>query len=221
MSQQKETPSYLIPPLPSPVSQQEQAPEILPLAIEHQPWPEYGGLPQTEVGLWQSATGLHLRFRVWEATPRIACLHHNEPVYEDSCVEFFLQPCPGSDPRYVNFEMNAAGVLLLKLGGGRNDRQFLAPAEFSRFAIEVSGPLRRRNLLLSSEEPCWETSFSIPFDWLGSLFPDFRAAPGWEMRGNFYKCGDRTPSPHYGCWSPMTSAQPDFHRSCDFGLLVL
>lgn len=220
MAQQNEALLYTIPNLTETASQQMLAEQVPPLAVEVAPWPDYNAVPRTEVRLWQSGTGLHIGFRVWETNPRTVWRQHNEPVYKDSCVEFFLQPCPGSDPRYINFEMNAAGTLLLQIGSGRSDRKFLDPAGFSRFAIVVSAaslPLEQG----SPTEPCWQVTYTIPFEWLAGLFPDFRPGPSWEMRGNFYKCGDETASPHYGCWNPVTSAQPDFHRSCDFGLLVL
>ncbi len=220
MDQQHKSLSYTIPALAQAVPQQMLPEQIPPLPVRVVPWPAYNAVPQTEVRLWQSKTGLHIGFRVWETNPRTEWRQHNEPVYKDSCVEFFLQPCPGSDPRYINFEMNAAGTLLLQIGSDRNDRQFLDPDGFYRFAIQVSGaslPQEQGH----PPEPYWQVDYTIPFEWLTSLFPDFRPGPGWEMGGNFYKCGDETASPHYGSWSPVTSAQPDFHRSCDFGLLVL
>ncbi|WP_025700605.1 carbohydrate-binding family 9-like protein [Paenibacillus forsythiae] len=58
---------------------------------------------------------------------------HNAPVYTDSCVELFMQPLPGSDPRYLNFECNAGGALLLQIGEGRENRLALtdSPAIYS------------------------------------------------------------------------------------------
>ncbi|MFM9332065.1 carbohydrate-binding family 9-like protein [Paenibacillus mesotrionivorans] len=217
MAQQSEVLSYTIPILAQSAFQQVLPEQVPPLPVGVAPWPEYSSVPRTEVRLWQSEAGLHVGFQVWETNPRMIWRQHNEPVYKDSCVEFFLQPCPGSDARYVNFEMNAAGTLLLQIGSGRSDRQFLDPAGFTRFAIQSAGA----SLPDSPAEPCWQVAYTIPFEWLASLFPDFHPLSGWEMRGNFYKCGDETSAPHYGCWSPVTSAQPDFHRSCDFGLLVL
>ena len=220
MDHQHEALSYTIPTLAQAGPQQLLLEQVSPLPVGVAPWPAYNAVPKTEVRLWQTKTGLHIGFRVWETTPRTVWRQHNEPVYKDSCVEFFLQPCPGSDPRYVNFEMNAAGTLLLQIGSDRNDRQFLAPDCFSRFAIQVSGASLPQEQDPTAE-PYWQVTYAIPFEWLTSLFPDFHPVSGQEMRGNFYKCGDETTSPHYGCWSPVTSAQPDFHRSCDFGLLVL
>lgn len=220
MSPQNEALSYTVPALAGGASQPVLLKELPALTVGIAPWPEYRLVPRTQVRLGQSAEGLHVGFRVWETNPRTEWRQHNEPVYKDSCVEFFLQPCPGTDPRYINFEMNAAGTLLLQIGSGRNDRQFLDPAGFNRFAIKTKeiSPAQEQT---APALPYWEAAYTIPFEWLTSLFPDFRPGPGWEMRGNFYKCGDETASPHYGCWSPVTSDQPDFHRSCDFGLLVL
>jgi hypothetical protein len=43
---------------------------------------------------------------------RYGTMHHSfqDPVYEDSCVEFFVQP--GTDGGYFNFEFNCGGALL-------------------------------------------------------------------------------------------------------------
>ena len=43
---------------------------------------------------------------------------------------------------------------------------------------------------------------------------------GGAMAGNFYKCGDETPHPHYLAWSALSSDHPDFHRRQDFGQLL-
>jgi hypothetical protein len=67
----------------------------------------------------------------------------------------------------------------------------------------------------------WELQFRIPFSWLVACFPNFLPQPGTRMRGNLYKCGDETAFPHYGAWSRVASPTPDFHRSCDFGELLL
>ena len=42
---------------------------------------------------------------------------------------------------------------------------------------------------------------------------------GKKFYGNFYKCGDLTPHPHYLAWSPVTEGKT-FHRPEDFGELV-
>ena len=40
-----------------------------------------------------------------------------------------------------------------------------------------------------------------------------------EAAGNFYKCGDRTETPHYLAWAKLSCDHPDYHRRQDFGTL--
>ena len=42
----------------------------------------------------------------------VRCTHrtYGDPVYRDSCVEFFIQPKPGRG--YFNFEFNCGGAFL-------------------------------------------------------------------------------------------------------------
>ena len=42
-----------------------------------------------------------------------------------------------------------------------------------------------------------------------------------DFKGNFYKCGDETKTPHYGSWNPIENPTPDFHRPEGFGELVI
>lgn len=188
------------------------------LSVDQYLWLDNGYAPEVQVKLYYTAERLHIQYRVFEENPTVRCLRANGPVYRDSCVEFFVQPLPESDPRYLNFELNAAGTLLLELGDSRQGRTPVAVEQPSRhFGIcpsaGYSDPVSGRKY--------WELEFSVPFAWMQTLFPDFRPGPGCTLRGNFYKCGDDTPVPHFGVWNRVTSAVPDFHRSGDFGQLVM
>lgn len=187
---------------------------IAPVRLEHYLWLDNGYAPEVKAALCWTPERLHVRFTVRETNPVVRYRKINEPVYKDSCVEFFVQPCPGADPRYLNFELNAAGTLLLKLGANREDRLFLEDYEPGLFRILPSDQTR-------SPRDFWTLELSIPWEWLQGLFPEFHPERGRTFRGNLYKCGDETPLPHYGCWSRVTSGTPDFHRSCDFGLFIL
>ncbi|KRE73822.1 carbohydrate-binding family 9-like protein [Paenibacillus sp. Soil750] len=185
------------------------------LAIDHYFWLDNGYTPTVKAKLLYTSECIHLHYNIYEANPTILYHTMNEPVFKDSCVEFFFQPLPESDPRYLNFEMNAAGTLLLKLGSDRNDRTYLQNVDPALFLIHTStgcyDPIANMSY--------WQLEISIPFDWIQTMFPDFRPETGRTFRANFYKCGDETPLPHYGCWNRITSSVPDFHRSCDFGEL--
>jgi hypothetical protein len=186
-------------------------------AIQHYLWTPADYRPQVTFSLSYTEEKLRLAFRVDEEAPLIRYTRPNDPVYRDSCVEFFLQPAPEEDARYLNFEMNAAGTLLVGLGEGRHDRAYLGPSARPRLPVATETGLRDE----ATGQTYWTAGLRIPLNWLASLFPSFVPRAGTEMRGNFYKCGDETPVPHYGCWSKVRSDAPDYHRSEDFGSLVL
>lgn len=187
----------------------------LRLQVGHYMWTDLSYRPLTEAQISWNAEALKVTFHVEEQYPSVTYFQPNDPVYRDSCVEFFWQPVPEQDPRYLNLEWNAAGTLLLQIGSDGRDRLFLDvdPAVFGVHASlsRVSGTDRFR----------WTLGFAVPFAWLSQHFPSFRAEPGTCMRGNFYKCGDGTPQPHFGSWNPVDSDKPNFHLSQSFRELIL
>lgn len=187
---------------------------IAPLRLSHVLWLDVPA-PDTEVQLAYTDEALHVRFRVDEASPTVRHLGVQVPVCKDSCVEWFLQPRPEDDSRYVNFEWNAAGALRLAIGSARHDRSDVPGVSAELFRWRAATGLQ------DERGAFWTLQFAIPFAWLQSLYPGFQPEPGCRMHGNFFKCGDETPMPHYRSWSKVTSDTPDFHRSADFGELVL
>ncbi|MBD2871696.1 carbohydrate-binding family 9-like protein [Paenibacillus arenilitoris] len=185
-----------------------------PVAVNNRQWLLLDRPPETEVRGVYDEEALYVQFRVFEESPVVRHKEDGAPVYEDSCVEFFVQPIPDKDSRYFNFELNAAGTLLLEVGEPRENRQKIADAPIGiRAEVGLRDP--------ASGRIYWKLDLRIPFAFIRRSFPDFRAVPGAAMRGNFYKCGDRTPAPHYLSWAEVQSAVPDFHRSASFGTLTL
>ena len=138
-----------------------------------------------------------------EKTIHVEAKRFNDPVCRDSCLEFFLQPVSGDD-RYVNFEVNAAGIALIGIGKGRHGRALL-PALPENMEIQAS----------RHAGEWWAVRYRVPFTLLKKLFGKL---PDARMRGNFYTC-DETIHPHFGTWNPVASDQPDFHRPECFGEL--
>lgn len=185
-----------------------------PLLINHYLWLDNGYCPEVQVRAAYTDTELRLQFRVYEENPLITFSQMNDPVCQDSCVEFFWQPDPMTDERYLNFEFNAGGTILLGLGAGRGTRS-RPEVDPSLFNIKATVGNEERFAFMS--RVYWTLEFDIPFEWLREIFPSFQPESGRLTRGNFYKCGDKTEFEHYGCWNKVTSEQPDFHRSVDFG----
>ncbi len=131
-------------------------------------------------------------------------------ICEDSCMEFFFGPDPDDD-RYLNFEINPNCRTFIGLGSCRGDNVRLAPMNeeelFQKKAARTADG--------------WEVSYRIPLTFLRALFPGYELRSGTVIRANCYKCGDLTPSPHYLSWNPVVHPTPDFHRSCDFGMMIL
>lgn len=138
---------------------------------------------------------------------------HRDPqasVCEDSCMEFFFCPDSSSD-RYFNFEWNLNGCLFLGVGKGREDRvRYVMPDSVERFSFRSA-----------TTADGWELFYRIPLSFIQEHFPQCALTAGAVIRANCYKCGDKTAKPHFLSWNPVTSERPDFHRSCDFGEMIL
>lgn len=170
------------------------------------PWDESGFKPKTEVRGLYDANGLGVRFISDEVPVVVKADKLNGTTYKDSCVEFFFNAAPETSQNYMNFEINAAGVFLLGFGSCREARSELYDIDVNQFHIEHE--VNERN---------WQVKIYIPFAFLKRFYPEVSN----HMKGNFQKCGDDTPRPHYGMWNPIKAAEPDFHRPECFGELIL
>ncbi|MBQ0096596.1 MAG: hypothetical protein KBS53_02945 [Bacteroidales bacterium] len=174
------------------------------------PWPElFPYKPSVKLYAAHTADAMLLRFDVEEDDVKAVCLSDNGPVWEDSCVEFFVK-VPDS-PYYFNFETNCLGVGLAAKRTSRTD--------CTHFSPDMMGKVIRRSSLASKAAEggrgAWTLELEVPFDFL-----DCGARPEVLM-ANFYKCGDKTAKPHYISWAPIGCPTPDFHRPEYFGKLEL
>ncbi len=158
-------------------------------------------------------------FLVWDRYVR--CIHSGfqAPVYEDSCVELFVQPEIGEG--YFNFEFNCGGALLVsyiadptRINGCVAGTIPFSTAEARRVMIYHSLPSTVEPEIV--DEITWSLEFAIPF----VLFERYIGNPGrlegQQWRGNLYKCGDKTSCPHWASWSPLR--ERNFHAPRDFGV---
>ena len=168
--------------------------------------------------------GFILRMSCNEQDPKAVYTEYNQPVYTDSCLEFFAAWVDG-DPRYMNMEMNARGTLLSCLGPDRGDRIPVADLTGGQVPT-VTGSLTEGDSLSTGgchAPDWWHVTALIPTALLARVYgvPETRFSPGMTFRGNFYKCGDETPVPHYGMWNPVGTEKPDFHRPEFFGTFLV
>ncbi len=156
--------------------------------------------------------GFVLEMTAEEKAPRAVYKNYNDPVYTDSCLEFFAAYETGSD-RYINMEMNSLGTLLSCVGKGRDNRKPI---------VELTGG-KLFPVSATKTESSWTVKAYIPLDMLEKIYGIDKDVfvPGYAFRGNFYKCGDSTEVPHYGSWSPVLTDKPDFHRPEFFGVMKI
>ncbi len=185
-------------------------------AIDIYPW---GGKyqPKAEAQLVYTPDAFHLKLMAIEPAMnmRSEARGISPNVYQDSCLEFFFMPSPDRDERYVNLEFNPGGALYVGLGTKRSDNRLLTEQDISVFDI---APFINET---EDGNRLWGLCAKIPFSFLEAHHFPIAFQSGYCMRGNFYKCGDLTPVPHYSAWSPISWPNPDFHRPEFFSDLVL
>ena len=179
--------------------------------IDYCPWADYPTAPKAYGQVCYTKDAILVRLTAFEADPKITFFKPNEPVYEDSCLEFFINPLPGKDT-FCDFECNANGTLLLGFYN-EGDFGFLDPKTRPDFHVKAS----RAN---EDGEACWKVEYTIPASFLETTFEGFSFEEGGDIHINFYKCGDKTTVPHYSCWSPILSEKISFFRSEFFGTLL-
>ena len=203
---------YRIPTLPVGTTADSVDWNAIPAAsIDNFFWLE-GHTPETTAKLaYIEGFGFALRMTCGETAPKAVYRRYNEPVYTDSCLEFFCDWL--GDGRYINMEMNANGTLLSCIGPDRHARTPIADLSDGEIFV-VKGEIQPAS---------WNVTAYIPTALLCRILgvDSIPFGKGYTFRGNFYKCGDETPIPHYGMWSPVGTEKPDFHRPEYFGDFIM
>lgn len=189
-----------------------QAPRKPEHPIATQNWVEAPGV-NVGFAIRHDGSSIYLHYQVDEPQVRAVNTGYNSPVWEDSCVEFFLTF--DGDDGYYNFEINAIGTVLGAFGKDRNKRFHLPDSLLSR--IETNPSLGRDPIESMDKRTTWDLQLSIPIEIFH--FSKVESLSGAEARANFYKCGDKLKQPHFLSWNPVLCSEPDFHTPRYFGEL--
>ena len=114
--------SLKVPFIDNPVSFEELSTAFQPLdsnKIAEVSWLEYPYLPSVNFKIAHTQKSILLTYNVQEKHFKAIYRKSNEPVYRDSCVEFFIS---FDKEHYYNFEFNSLGTALV--GYGTEDRAF-------------------------------------------------------------------------------------------------
>lgn len=181
-------------------------------------WNKYPYKPEVRFRIAYTDDAFLLHFEIHENAVRAVTAADNGAVWEDSCVEFFVSPF--GDHSYYNFEFNCIGKMLLQ-GGKKGDRKMAHPEVLA--SIERWSSLGDQPFGIKDNPADWELTAIIPFSaFFRHSSTDIESLkPGKTLRANFYKCGDKHPTPHFVSWKPILTEKPDFHRPDFFGKIFL
>ncbi|MFC3198014.1 carbohydrate-binding family 9-like protein [Parapedobacter deserti] len=180
--------------------------------LDEVPWPSFPYKPLVQFRAAHTIDSLLLVYDVSEKHVKGVYRNTNDPVYRDSCVEFFLS---FDGTNYYNLEFNCLGVGLIAYGGtDKGMRRLLPNATVEKVrAISELGAVRGKGA-----DNQWRLLLNIPFTVFDAHAVDSLA--GRRCHGNFYKCGDDLPIPHFIAWNGIDSPTPNFHLPEFFGELL-
>ncbi|MFZ2538901.1 MAG: carbohydrate-binding family 9-like protein [Oscillospiraceae bacterium] len=146
-----------------------------------------------------------------EKNPLATYTKPNCMVCEDSCLEVFANFKPTmEDKGYINFEANANGSLLCEYGKAGGNRQKLV--EMGLYNPKIS---------VSKTKNDWGYTLFIPLDLIEKVYGNAEFKSGDKIKANFFKCGDKTKSPHYGSYTKIDWECPSFHRPQFFSDMMI
>ncbi len=172
-------------------------------------WSDYPYKPIAVFDIARSNECLYIRYFVKGNSLKAVYDTDNSPVYQDSCVEFFMKKM--EDEEYMNFEFNCIGVCDAARRQSRDIKTSLSQEEYN--SIRRYSSIEHKAFSEKTGIFAWELAIAIPFKVMG-LDP---ANLPEKILANFYKCADDTEAPHYVSWSPIDIPKPDFHRPDFFG----
>ncbi|WP_439181953.1 carbohydrate-binding family 9-like protein [Carboxylicivirga taeanensis] len=181
--------------------------------IDNDNW-NYPADVKVKFGMAYDDCHLYLHYAVNENHPKAVCTTTNGPVWEDSCVEFFIT---FDDQNYYNLEFNCIGTRLAGFGAVNTKRHRLNPKLVE--SIETLPSLGRQAIDLENTPTQWEMKIKIPKSVFGDTIKQFEA--GQSFKANFYKCGDKQEQMHFLSWNPISHEKPNFHLPQYFGTIKL
>jgi hypothetical protein len=183
--------------------------ELKKYSLEFSPWEEFAYQPRVSFTIGYTEKEILIKFFVEEKEIRATNSQVYGPVWEDSCVEFFVSFSQSKS--YYNLEFNCLGTCYAAYGSAREGRELLP-----LYAVNT---LRTYSTIKKTDDDniCWELTVLIPIDvFIYSAITDLQ---GVDCRANFYKCGDLLIEPHFIAWSNIESTSPNFHLPDFFGTL--
>ncbi len=184
------------------------------ITIKDYLWMENNYEPEVTVKACYCDEYIYVRFFVYEKRVTITYLNVGDPVFKDSCVEFFINLFPKETEEYFNIELNAIGTIKMGYGIKRN-RKYLTASDLKDMKVVTS---IKKPIIGFHGSDHWKLYCAIPIKVFEKVYN--RKFKGYDAIGNFYKCGDETEYKHYGMWNLIENEKPDFHLPKYFGKII-
>lgn len=170
--------------------------------------------PRTQAKVQYDKNGIYVHFRVEDRYVRSIETKYHGKVWEDACVEFFVQPVPARG--YFNFEINCGGTMLLSYKenpaweGDTLRETGAVPWELAK-TVTIFHTMPETVEPEIAEPTVWQVEYFIPFAVFEAYLGDLDDVAGETWRANFYKCAENNSHPHWASWSRITG-ELSFHR---------
>ncbi|MDR2627477.1 MAG: hypothetical protein LBC40_05545, partial [Dysgonamonadaceae bacterium] len=146
-------------------------------------WKAYSHKPDVKFYAAYTESSFSLLYDVREDAVRAVNTTSHSPVYQDSCVEFFVRR-PGATT-YRNFEFNCIGAALSAVRESKASFRHLPTEEMDTIITYTSLP--KLQPIEINTPSHWQILIEIPL----ILLDISESNPaGITLRANFYKCGD-------------------------------
>jgi hypothetical protein len=177
--------------------------------------------PVTQVKAVHDGRSVHILFKVTDRYVRSTRTKFLDDVWNDSCVEWFVQP--KEDKGYFNFEVNCGGTLYAsyiedpaRINDSLKKFACLTPDLGAMVGIHHSLPSVVDPEITAPLE--WTIELAVPLSVLEHYVGPIGPLSGRKWRANFNKCADQTSHPSWATWNPVT--ERNFHRPREFGVIV-
>ncbi|MBQ3074831.1 MAG: hypothetical protein IJC26_02075 [Clostridia bacterium] len=159
-------------------------------------------------GIFVENEGFLFKLTALESDPTVTMEGFAPAVSMDSCLEIFLNFDPEHTDTYINFEMNPKGAYLFGIGPDRYGRKILEGDVMPTVQGEIL-------------EKSWSVTLFIPLASIEQVYGKLDFIPGYQIKGNAFKCGGNAPVPHHLTWAPVQRTERDFHKPACFGTLEI
>lgn len=191
--------------------------EVPILAIDEYPWYQKGLKQATNVQIAISKDAIYIHAKAEDRHIRARAKNLMDPVYEDSCFEFFITPWNQRSTSYFNIEINCMGVLYMVYHDGSSGTDVKTPITKKQAKL-VTIESSLAHVKDIKAETGWELKIIVPISLLEEMSGREIHKDVWH--GNFYRCGGENDD-QYAAWNPLECEIPNYHLPMQFGQFII